>query len=187
MSKIYVIPSKLTLICNHHTSFVSRVRAQTHLIVTLLLIPILLTGCMIPTNYKSRYVQPDSLNLDELAVVNFYRPESSFFAFGSGRDIDMYIDGNLVGELATGDSVSVNVKPGVHKITTGSWKSGSKLPVSYYTENNEGGISHNFLKGKQYYIRWKDPSLTKMFNTDESNYSEYFLKLTSEEAYNERK
>ena len=188
MNKRYSQSRKLTLVNSQYISCSSCVRSLVHIILAMFLAAILLSGCMIPTNYKSRYVQPDNLNLEELAVINFYRTDSSFLAIGSGNDKDIYIDGNIVAELATGNSISVNVIPGVHKITTGSWGGGSKLPVAYYTENKNGGISHNFLKGKQYYIRWKDPSFTSMFKPPtEKNYGDYFLTITTEEFYNERK
>ncbi len=112
-----------------------------------------LSSCVIPTSSKIDYISPTNETSEKLAIIHIYRT-SSFF--GSGSDIDIYIDGKLAAELGNGDSMSVKVTFGIHKITTGGWQSDGRFPIIYYSETP--GINHNFLPGETYYIRWKYPS-----------------------------
>lgn len=114
---------------------------------------LILSGCVIPTSPKIDYLPPTNETSEKLAIIHIYRTRSFF---GSGNDIDIYIDGKLAAELGNGDSVSVEVTFGVHEITTGSWRGDGRYPVISYSE--APGINHDFLPGEMYYIRWKYPS-----------------------------
>lgn len=98
---------------------------------------------------------PENVKSEKLVTIFIYRTKSFF---GSAMDIDIFIDGKLAAELENGDSISVKVSPGSHEITPASWQGDNHLPIVYYKDKIAQSISHDFLLGETYYIRWKYPS-----------------------------
>lgn len=115
-----------------------------------LLATVALAGCVVPTSRKVDYIEPPAERIEELAILHLYRPRRFFLG---GVDIDVYIDGQLAFELSNGDTTEILVEPGIHLISTASWRSDSQLPIWYYDEHTPE-LEHEFLPGAHYYLRW---------------------------------
>lgn len=93
------------------------------------------------STYQSPAIAPE-----ETATITLYRTRVAFHSLNLERPF-FYIDGQKVGQLGTGDSLSVPVAPGEHVVTV-------KESMLFMPTFEVGRIELNAGAGETYYIRY---------------------------------
>lgn len=93
----------------------------------------------------STYQQP-SMAPDESATVVLYRTRAAFHSVNPERPF-FYVDGKKVGQLGTGDFLSIPVSPGAHSFTV-------KESMMFMPAFESGRVELNAEAAQTYYLRY---------------------------------